>query len=88
MTMASTTKRTSSENGFSLIEVLIAIVILTIGLLSLAQMMVLSTKSEQPFRAHDVVQRRGEGTTRAAQGCSVLLGPGRQNAERATGRGR
>ena len=45
MTMNRTTKRTSSENGFSLIEVLIAIVILTIGLLSLAQMMVLSTNA-------------------------------------------
>ena len=43
MTMTSTTKRTSSEDGFSLIEVMIAIVILMVGLLSLAQMMVLST---------------------------------------------
>ncbi len=34
---------TRHERGFSLIEVLIAIVILTVGLLSLAQMMVLST---------------------------------------------
>jgi prepilin-type N-terminal cleavage/methylation domain-containing protein len=45
MTMTSTTKRTSREDGFSLIEVLIAIVILSVGLLSLAQMMVLSTKA-------------------------------------------
>ena len=45
MTMTSTTKRASREDGFSLIEVLIAIVILTVGLLSLAQMMVLSTKA-------------------------------------------
>lgn len=33
------------EEGFSLIEVMVAIVILTIGLLSLAQMMVLATSS-------------------------------------------
>ncbi|TDI40712.1 MAG: prepilin-type N-terminal cleavage/methylation domain-containing protein [Acidobacteria bacterium] len=44
MTMTNTT-RTSSEKGFSLIEVMIAIVILTIGLLALAQMMVLSTNA-------------------------------------------
>lgn len=43
--MTRTTKRTSSEGGFTLIEVLIAIVILTVGLLSLAQMMVLSTNA-------------------------------------------
>jgi prepilin-type N-terminal cleavage/methylation domain-containing protein len=34
-----------NEEGFSLIEVMIAIVILTVGLLSLAQMMVLATNS-------------------------------------------
>ena len=34
---------TQNERGFSLIEVMMAIVILTVGLLSLAQMMVLST---------------------------------------------
>lgn len=33
------------ERGFSLIEVMVAIVILTVGLLSLAQMMVLATNS-------------------------------------------
>lgn len=33
------------ERGFSLIEVMVAIVILTVGLLSLAQMMVLSTNA-------------------------------------------
>ena len=33
------------EDGFSLIEVMVAIVILTVGLLSLAQMMVVSTHS-------------------------------------------
>ena len=36
---------TRHERGFSLIEVLMAIVILTVGLLSLAQMMVLSTRA-------------------------------------------
>lgn len=37
--------RTRGDKGFSLIEVLVAIVILTVGLLSLAQMMVLSTNA-------------------------------------------
>jgi prepilin-type N-terminal cleavage/methylation domain-containing protein len=37
--------RRRNEEGFSLIEVMIAIVILTVGLLSLAQMMVLATNS-------------------------------------------
>jgi prepilin-type N-terminal cleavage/methylation domain-containing protein len=36
---------TRDERGFSLIEVLVAIVILTVGLLSLAQMMVFSTNA-------------------------------------------
>ena len=36
---------TQNERGFSLIEVMMAIVILTVGLLSLAQMMVLSTNN-------------------------------------------
>ncbi len=35
----------SGESGFTLIEVLVSIVILTVGLLSLAQMMVLATSS-------------------------------------------
>ena len=35
----------SDERGFSLIEVMVAIVILTVGLLSLAQMMVVATNS-------------------------------------------
>lgn len=35
----------SGERGFSLIEVMVAILILTVGLLSLAQMMVLATNS-------------------------------------------
>lgn len=39
------TSRSRDERGFSLIEVLVAIVILTVGLLSLAQMMVLSTNA-------------------------------------------
>ena len=38
-------KKTAKEDGFSLIEVMVAIVILTVGLLSLAQMMVVSTHS-------------------------------------------
>jgi len=37
--------RISGERGFTLIEVMVAIVILTVGLLSLAQMMVLATNS-------------------------------------------
>ncbi len=37
--------RTNDKRGFSLIEVMIAIIILMVGLLSLAQMMVLSTKA-------------------------------------------
>ena len=37
--------RPSGEPGFSLIEVMVAILILTVGLLSLAQMMVLATNS-------------------------------------------
>ena len=40
-----TNEQRANDDGFSLIEVLIAIVILTIGLLSLAQMMVLSTNA-------------------------------------------
>ena len=40
-----TENRTRDERGFSLVEVLMAIVILTVGLLSLAQMMVLSTNA-------------------------------------------
>jgi len=43
--MTHETKRRSKESGFSLIEVMVAIVILTVGLLSLAQMMVLATNS-------------------------------------------
>jgi prepilin-type N-terminal cleavage/methylation domain-containing protein len=35
----------NGEGGFSLVEVMVAIVILTVGLLSLAQMMVLATNS-------------------------------------------
>ena len=35
----------TGEHGFTLIEVMVAIVILTVGLLSLAQMMVLATNS-------------------------------------------
>lgn len=41
----SNTHAVRDERGFSLIEVLVAIVILTVGLLSLAQMMVLSTNA-------------------------------------------
>lgn len=37
--------RKRGERGFSLVEVMISIVILTVGLLSLAQMMVLATSS-------------------------------------------
>ncbi len=37
--------RTNDERGFSLIEVMVAIVILTVGLLSLAQMMVAATNA-------------------------------------------
>jgi prepilin-type N-terminal cleavage/methylation domain-containing protein len=37
--------RPPGERGFTLIEVMVAIVILTVGLLSLAQMMVLATNS-------------------------------------------
>ena len=37
--------RPSGEHGFTLIEVMVAVVILTVGLLSLAQMMVLATNS-------------------------------------------
>lgn len=39
------TRNERSESGFSLIEVMVAIVILTVGLLSLAQMMVVATHS-------------------------------------------
>jgi prepilin-type N-terminal cleavage/methylation domain-containing protein len=37
--------KASAERGFTLIEVMVAILILTVGLLSLAQMMVLATSS-------------------------------------------
>jgi prepilin-type N-terminal cleavage/methylation domain-containing protein len=37
--------RSSGERGFTLIEVMVAIMILTVGLLALAQMMVLATNS-------------------------------------------
>jgi prepilin-type N-terminal cleavage/methylation domain-containing protein len=40
-------KVSRGESGFSLIEVLVAVVILTVGLLSLAQLMVLATNSNQ-----------------------------------------
>lgn len=43
--MVISTRRFQSEGGFTLIEVMVAIVILTVGLLSLAQMMVLATNS-------------------------------------------
>ncbi|GMR21826.1 MAG: hypothetical protein BMS9Abin37_0143 [Acidobacteriota bacterium] len=49
MTMRTAIERkvnaTRHERGFSLIEVMVAIVILTVGLLSLAQMMVMSTNA-------------------------------------------
>ena len=38
-------RRLDSDGGFTLIEVMVAIVILSVGLLSLAQMMVLATNS-------------------------------------------
>jgi prepilin-type N-terminal cleavage/methylation domain-containing protein len=41
----SSLRKKRNEDGFSLIEVMVAIVILTVGLLSLAQMMVLATNS-------------------------------------------
>ena len=44
-TVTGTTGTARDERGFSLIEVMVAIVILTVGLLSLAQMMVLSTNA-------------------------------------------
>ena len=43
--MKSSQSDPKSRNGFSLIEVMIAIVILTVGLLSLAQMMVVATNA-------------------------------------------
>ncbi|GMR23435.1 MAG: hypothetical protein BMS9Abin37_1864 [Acidobacteriota bacterium] len=47
MTLSISRSRQSrtGEHGFTLIEVMVAIVILTVGLLSLAQMMVLATNS-------------------------------------------
>jgi prepilin-type N-terminal cleavage/methylation domain-containing protein len=39
------TRNKRSESGFSLIEVMVAIVILTVGLLTLAQTMVIATRS-------------------------------------------
>jgi len=45
MMPASRTQR--KDEGFSLVEVMVAIVILTVGLLSLAQMMVVATHSNQ-----------------------------------------
>ncbi|MGH9335656.1 MAG: type IV pilus modification PilV family protein, partial [Vicinamibacteria bacterium] len=44
-TVAASETPRSLERGFTLIEVMVAIVILTVGLLSLAQMMVLATKA-------------------------------------------
>ena len=38
-------RKTNDDRGFSLIEVMVAIVILTVGLLALAQMMVMATNS-------------------------------------------
>jgi prepilin-type N-terminal cleavage/methylation domain-containing protein len=43
--MMLTVQTQRNEEGFSLIEVMVAIVILTVGLLSLAQMMVVATNS-------------------------------------------
>jgi len=43
--MTLSTRKRKNESGFTLIEVMVAIVILTVGLLSLAQMMVLATNS-------------------------------------------
>jgi prepilin-type N-terminal cleavage/methylation domain-containing protein len=45
MMPASRTQR--KDEGFSLVEVMVAIVILTVGLLSLAQMMIVATHSNQ-----------------------------------------
>lgn len=45
MTTTRAAKHGANERGFTLIEVMVAIVILTVGLLSLAQMMVLATNS-------------------------------------------
>ena len=43
--MQAKTNRKHNERGFSLIEVMVAMIILTVGLLSLAQMMALSTSA-------------------------------------------
>lgn len=43
--MTVSTRKRKNDSGFTLIEVMVAIVILTVGLLSLAQMMVLATNS-------------------------------------------
>ena len=84
MTITSTTKRTSREDGFSLIEVLIAIVILTVGLLSLAQMMVLSTKantlSGRMTSCSGVAKERLE----RLKAVPFYADPGRPSAEPAT----
>ena len=45
MNESRSTQAWARERGFTLIEVMVAIVILTVGLLSLAQMMVLATNS-------------------------------------------
>ena len=45
MTISRSRHTRTGEHGFTLIEVMMAIVILTVGLLSLAQMMVLATNS-------------------------------------------
>ena len=45
MTISRSRHTRTGEHGFTLIEVMMAIVILTVGLLSLAQMMVLATSS-------------------------------------------
>ncbi len=81
--------RSSAERGFTLIEVMVAIMILTVGLLSLAQMMVLATNSNSLSGRMTSASALAKEQTGAPQSRAVLYRPSDLDAEpRAPGRRR
>jgi type IV pilus assembly protein PilV len=73
--------RTHRQNGFSLIELLIALLILAIGLLGMASLMMTSMKSNQSasmrsqasWLAYDIIERMRSNSTEAIQGNEYVI---------------